>query len=68
MPRSTALVRTLRVLARLQSGHYSLLELAAEFQVDPRTIRRDIEALQEAHFPITSGSGFGGVIYWHAAP
>lgn len=46
--RNGALVRCLLLKAKLEGGRYwSLRELSDEFQVHQRTIRRDIEVLEE---------------------
>lgn len=47
--RNQQLVRCLSVKAKLESGRWwGLQELAEMFSVHPRTIRRDIEALEAA--------------------
>lgn len=50
--RNRQLVRVLRLRDMLVSGRLTLNELAAELRVTTRTIRRDLEALQEAHVPV----------------
>lgn len=65
--RHDALRRVLRVLFTLeQGGRYTLYELAAEHQVCPRTIRRDLQALEAAGVPIAKSpdSGFCDERVW----
>jgi hypothetical protein len=51
--RSGETIRQLRILKRIEASRYvTLPELAKEHDVTLRTIRRDIEALQEAGFPL----------------
>lgn len=57
MKRNRQVVRLLRMRDMLAGGRMTLKELAAEFRVTTRTIRRDLEALQEAHVPIHSVHG-----------
>lgn len=54
MARNQTLVRDLQLLLLLERSRYGLTlgELAAEFGVCARTIRRDLEALQAAGVPI----------------
>lgn len=53
MSRNRALVRTWHLIALLRSGAGSSLErLSRELGVTPRTVRRDLEALQEAGIAI----------------
>lgn len=56
MPRNVALVRTLSLMQRLQRGRATLKELAEEFKVTTRTIRRDLVALQDAGIPVRNTS------------
>jgi predicted DNA-binding transcriptional regulator YafY len=54
--RHKTLTRVLKVLARPEGGRrYALPELAEEFDVHPRTIRRDLYALEDAGWPIGHG-------------
>jgi predicted DNA-binding transcriptional regulator YafY len=48
------LVRNIKLMRLLEGRRYrpSLLELASQFQVTTRTIRRDLKALEEAHVPV----------------
>ncbi len=53
--------RLLRVLSLLQSRrHWSSAELSERLEVDPRTVRRDVERLRELGYPIHASSGLGG--------
>ncbi|MFI5183900.1 MAG: helix-turn-helix transcriptional regulator [Vicinamibacteria bacterium] len=51
--RNAEVIRQWKILKRIEAGRYtSTADLAAEHDVTERTIRRDIEALQEAGFPL----------------
>jgi predicted DNA-binding transcriptional regulator YafY len=51
--RNAEVIRQWRILKRIEAGRFtSTRDLAAEHQVTERTIRRDIEALQESGFPL----------------
>jgi predicted DNA-binding transcriptional regulator YafY len=51
--RNAEVIRQWKVLKTIEAGRFtSTAQLGAEFGVTERTIRRDIEALQEAGFPI----------------
>jgi hypothetical protein len=53
--RNVGLVRVLRLARYLEGQRFlepSLHMLAAEFGVHPRTIRRDLHALEEAGWPV----------------
>lgn len=50
--RNSQLVRQISVLKLILSGRRNLHEMAQELHVHPRTIRRDIDALEEVHLPI----------------
>jgi predicted DNA-binding transcriptional regulator YafY len=54
MPRNRQVVRELQLLLTLERSRYgrSLQELALEFGVTDRTIRRDLEALEAAGVPL----------------
>jgi predicted DNA-binding transcriptional regulator YafY len=55
--------RLLNLLLTLQHrGRTTATELAHEFEVSPRTILRDVEALSEAGVPIFTTQGVGGGI------
>lgn len=51
--RNAEVIRQWKILKRIEAGRYTTsAELAEEHGVTERTIRRDIEALQEAGFPL----------------
>jgi len=51
--RNAEVIRQWKVLKTIEAGRYTTAaDLAAEHRVTERTIRRDIEALQEAGFPL----------------
>jgi predicted DNA-binding transcriptional regulator YafY len=51
--RNAEVIRQWKILKRIEAGRYtSTADLADEHGVTERTIRRDIEALQEAGFPL----------------
>jgi predicted DNA-binding transcriptional regulator YafY len=51
--RNAEVIRQWKILKRIEAGRWtSAAELAAEHGVTERTIRRDLEALQEAGFPL----------------
>jgi predicted DNA-binding transcriptional regulator YafY len=51
--RNAEVIRQWKILKRIEAGRYTTAQdLAAEHGVTERTIRRDIEALQEAGFPL----------------
>jgi proteasome accessory factor B len=51
--RNAEVIRQWKILKRIEAGRYtSTKDLADEHDVTERTIRRDIEALQEAGFPL----------------
>ena len=51
--RNAEVIRQWKILKRIEAGRYtSTADLADEHAVTERTIRRDIEALQEAGFPL----------------
>lgn len=51
--RNAEVIRQWKILKRIEAGRYTTsAELAAEHGVTERTIRRDLEALQEAGFPL----------------
>ena len=46
----------------LREGRLTAPRLAERFEVSPRTIRRDIEALCQAGVPVVTAQGHGGGI------
>jgi len=51
--RNAEVIRQWKILKAIEAGHFtSTAKLAAEHGVTERTIRRDLEALQEAGFPL----------------
>lgn len=64
MVRNRRLVRVLSIINNLSTGaRLSLAALSQLYGVHPRTIRRDIEAIEEAHAaPIQKD----GELYWIA--
>jgi predicted DNA-binding transcriptional regulator YafY len=51
--RNAEVIRQWKILKRVEAGrHTTVQDLAVEHDVTDRTIRRDIEALQEAGFPL----------------
>jgi predicted DNA-binding transcriptional regulator YafY len=51
--RNAEVIRQWKILKTVEAGRYTTAaDLAAEYKVTERTIRRDIEALQEAGFPL----------------
>lgn len=64
---STTSARVLELLTLLQNRrHWSGEELARRLEVSPRTLRRDVESLQNLGYPITTTRGIGGG--YHLAP
>lgn len=61
MARNAEMIRQWRVLQDLESARYgqTIEELAGSAGVSTRTIRRDLAALEEAGFPLTSTEGAG---------
>jgi len=65
MPRGDQLTRQWK-LVQLLAGHHgrTLAQLTQELGVTKRTVQRDVEALSEAGFPITSDMR-NGTVFWH---
>jgi predicted DNA-binding transcriptional regulator YafY len=64
MPRGSEVVRLLAILKSLDSGRTSTIpKLAAELGCVERTIRRDLDALQKAGFPIYDEK-INGTTFW----
>lgn len=61
MARNAEMIRQWQILQALESGRYgrTIQELADEHGVTTRTIRRDLDALEQAGFPLTSSEGAG---------
>ncbi len=57
--RNASLVRALAILRTLERGTATAYDLAAEHRVTPRTIFRDLDALQQAGVPLVSEGGPG---------
>ncbi len=66
--RSEGLVRVLRVAQRLRGGRCTLMDLARDFGVHKRTIRRDCEALRKAGYAVRhhveDGDNQAGGSWW----
>ena len=61
--------RLLRVLSLLQTrSHWAGPELAERLQVNPRTLRRDIDRLRQLGYPIHASSGVAGGYAFRAGP
>ncbi len=60
MPRNRQVVRELQMILALERARVRLTlhQMAAEFGVTGRTIRRDLEALQEAGVPVVEEPGY----------
>lgn len=65
--RNKQVVRILRVLRLIQTGRRSLDELSRELSISPRTIRRDLAAIQEAHLAIRRTRGEDDTWRWSVA-
>jgi len=62
--RNAEVIRQWKILKRIEAGRYTTaLDLAEEHDVTERTIRRDIEALQEAGFPLYDERSEGGKVW-----
>ena len=62
--RNKQLVRVLRLLQILRQGRMRLDTLSSELSVSPRTIRRDIEAIESACLPVRKFTDGEGVARW----
>lgn len=58
-------VRQWQILRTLEAQSATLQQLAFEFNVNPRTVRRDLECLQEAQFPIYNEHLDDLTVRWH---
>jgi proteasome accessory factor B len=71
MPRNAEVIRQWNLLRSIEAAHWGLTftQMAEDAQVTTRTIRRDIDALQEVGFPLVSEPHEAG-IRWklNAAP
>ena len=63
--RNRMIVRSWTVLHLIESTPRALRELAEELNVTTRTIRRDLEALEEAGFPLYNDRHDDGALRWH---
>ena len=63
--RNRTLVRTWTVLYLVSEAPRTLDELANDLGVTPRTIRRDLEALEQAQFPLYPDRHDDGRTRWH---
>jgi proteasome accessory factor B len=62
--RNAEVIRQWRILKTIEAGRFSSsAKLAHEFGVTERTVRRDIEALQEAGFPIYDDRAHGKKVW-----
>jgi predicted DNA-binding transcriptional regulator YafY len=62
--RNAEVIRQWKILKRIEAGRYTTAQdLAEEHDVTERTIRRDIEALQEAGFPLYDERGEGRKVW-----
>ncbi len=58
--RSKGLIRTLRIVRRLEAGERLMLaQLSKDYAVTGRTIRRDFEAIEAAGYPMRTDKGYG---------
>ena len=62
--RNQQLVRQLRLVRLLATGRRTINQLAFELDVTPRTVRRDFEALEEAHLPLIREDYGAGQCVW----
>jgi predicted DNA-binding transcriptional regulator YafY len=65
MARNKQLVRCLQLQRALRRAFRTLDSLAQEFGVTTRTIRRDLDALEEAHEPVLKTADINGQSIWH---
>ena len=63
--RNRQVVRQWEILTALQESPRTILELANLTSVTTRTIRRDLEALQTAAFPLYDEQHSDGCVRWH---
>lgn len=63
--RNRQVVRQWTLLQQLQSRPRTLKELAGALGVTDRTIRRDLDALEEAEFPLYNDQHDDGAVRWH---
>ena len=59
--RRTAIDRALAVLARLMEAPSNVYDLAADYGVSLKTIRRDVAAIRRAGFVVAEDFGVNGV-------
>ncbi len=66
--RNLQVIRQWLVLLALQARPCTIATLATEGNVTTRTVRRDLEALQTAGFPLYNERGDDGAMRWHLLP
>jgi predicted DNA-binding transcriptional regulator YafY len=63
--RNVQIIRQWEILRTLEERPSTLQQLAFDFSVNVRTVRRDLEALQEARFPVYNERHDDGAVRWH---
>lgn len=63
--RNRMVVRQWQILKTLEERPSTLQQLAFDFETTVRTVRRDLEALAEAHFPLYMNRDDDGLRRWH---
>ena len=66
--RNRTIVRTWTVLHLIGERSRTIAELAADLSVTKRTVRRDLDALEEAGFPLYTDRHADGRVRWHLMP
>ena len=62
--RNRQLIRQWALLKLLGRRKWTLKDLASELSFNERTIRRDLQCLEAAHFPITQDKNEDGLLLW----